>query len=615
MNSGLKEEIFEGSCVPESRNLSILLVEDNPGDVLIIKELLKSAGVGFNLMSISTLKETLVLCMEQEFDIILLDLGLPDSIGVETLKKILVFNTKSPVVVMTGLDDEDTALESLRQGAQDYLVKSRLTADNILRSIKYGIERKKIQDLLKKNAMQFSLLSSTTSAINECDDIYQIYNLACRNIGALLGNAGIVAIKADSPSRLFVSGIEEYYTYFSLTESLTGIDLSRPVMHPGSHKKELSDKFCDGKLHLIYRESRDRAKKDMTESHDTESSGNDLLNVYCIGFVKPDLVYGGVVILSHTPVVEDEVTIIETISNQVSLCLNRRIIEKDLKASEDKYRKLSQDLEFKVRERTRDLESANYLLNQELIVRHKAEEALKKSEASLRELNATKDKFFKIIAHDLKNPFTCLLGSTEILNGKLDEMDIEKIRQLAQVINDSAQSGYAILQNLLEWSRSQTGQIAFNPEVIDLKPLIEGKISDIQMIAARKEITLVSGLESEFEIFADRNMMNTILRNLLDNAVKFTPRYGSVRIDAKADGNEVEINIKDTGIGISQEELHELFRLDLKHTRPGTDKEQGTGLGLTICKEFVEMHGGMLAVNSTINKGSEFRITIPLKKG
>jgi len=144
-----KDLAFEGTLLKD-RSLRILLVEDNPGDVLIINELLKASGIDFSLMHVSSLKETLMLCVENEFDVILLDLGLPDSTGVETLKKIQVFKMKSPVVVMTGLDDEDAALESLREGAQDYLVKSRLTSDNILRGIKYGIERMKIQELLKK---------------------------------------------------------------------------------------------------------------------------------------------------------------------------------------------------------------------------------------------------------------------------------------------------------------------------------------------------------------------------------------------------------------------------------------------------------------------------------
>ena len=192
-----KTELFYDNSLSTDSGLAILLVEDNPGDVLIVKELLKSSGIDFSLRHVSTLKETLSVCLSNEFNIILLDLGLPDSLGLETLKKIQVFNIKTPVIVMTGLDDEDIALQSLREGAQDYLVKSRLTSDSILRGIKYGIERKKIQDLLKKNARQFSLLSSMTAAINESEDIPAILALTCKNISQLLEKAGVVAVESD----------------------------------------------------------------------------------------------------------------------------------------------------------------------------------------------------------------------------------------------------------------------------------------------------------------------------------------------------------------------------------------------------------------------------------
>ena len=203
--------------------------------------------------------------------------------------------------------------------------------------------------------------------------------------------------------------------------------------------------------------------------------------------------FGGLLIFSGSLIGSDEISIIETISNQVSLCLQRKLIEKELKSSEDRYRKLSQELDMKVRERTRDLETSNYNLNQELVERHIAEEALKKSEARLKELNATKDKFFSIIAHDLKNPFTSLLGSTELLSENIHQMDPEGIKKLVQILSDSAKSGYAILQNLLDWSRSQTGLITYNPERFDLKNLIDDNIADLMISASKRDQSLLQG--------------------------------------------------------------------------------------------------------------------------
>jgi signal transduction histidine kinase len=273
---------------------------------------------------------------------------------------------------------------------------------------------------------------------------------------------------------------------------------------------------------------------------------------------------------------------------------------------------LNEELEQKIKERTRDLESANYRLNQELKERKLIEKALKKSETKLIELNATKDKFFNIVAHDLKNPFTSLLGSSELLFDNIHLMDTEKIRKLAQILNDSAKSGYEILQNLLDWSRSQTGLIKINPERINLKKLIDENILNIRLLAANKSIELCYEAQEDIYIFSDKNMINTVLRNLLSNAVKFTYSGGKVSINSSVTGKMVLVTVKDTGIGISGDNINKLFRLDTKYTRPGTDNEPGTGLGLKLSQEFVEKQGGEIWVISSVDSGSEFTFSIPM---
>jgi signal transduction histidine kinase/DNA-binding NarL/FixJ family response regulator len=601
--------IFENTSLMDN-SFTILLVEDNPGDVVIIKELLKSTGVDFSLKHVSTLRETILLCVEKVFDIVLLDLGLPDSIGLETLKKIQVFNVKSPVIVMTGLDDEDIALESIREGAQDYLVKSRLTSDNILRGIKYGIERKKIQDLLKKNARQFSLLSSTTTAINESEDVSPIYTVICRNISMLLEKAGLIAFDFTEDGKIHSLGLESIEPWIDQIKLITGLNLHDPLLYSGELKKEILDLFNDGKVHNPTNDFNPVAPPALRETPQERRKLSGI-NIYTVGFMKGSTVYGGVLIFSQNTIGVDDINIIETVSNQVSLSLHRRSIEQDLKMSETRYRKLSKELEIKVKERTRDLEHLNYQLNQELIERHLAEEALKRSETRLKELNATKDKFFSIIAHDLKNPFTCLLGSTELLSEKINQMDKEQVRELVQILNDSAKSGYEILQNLLDWSRSQTGMLTYNPGMINLKQLIDDNISDLRLPSSKKEIIVFSDVKGEMPVFSDKNIINAVLRNLLNNAIKFTHRFGTIKISAVNDGNEVTVSVADTGIGIPEKNINDLFRIDTKYSRPGTGMEQGTGLGLKICKEFVEMQGGKIWVESIVNEGSEFIFTVP----
>jgi two-component system, sensor histidine kinase and response regulator len=196
----------------------------------------------------------------------------------------------------------------------------------------------------------------------------------------------------------------------------------------------------------------------------------------------------------------------------------------------------------------------------------------------------------------------------------INKLDIEKIRKLAEILNESAKNGYAILQNLLDWSRSQTASLKINPERTNLKALIDENIANLRLNATNKDINVYSEIENDIFINADKNMLNTVLRNIISNAIKFTKRCGNVNISTNIDVNNVTISVKDTGTGISEENLKKLFRIDSKFQLPGTDKEIGTGLGLKLCKEFVEKQGGKIWVESEENKGSDFKFTIPILK-
>jgi PAS domain S-box-containing protein len=241
-----------------------------------------------------------------------------------------------------------------------------------------------------------------------------------------------------------------------------------------------------------------------------------------------------------------------------------------------------------------------------------ATRAIKENEIRLKELIATKDKFFNIIAHDLKNPFTSLLGASELLYDNITQMSEENIKKLALILNDSAKGGYSILQNLLDWSRSQTGQLKFNPENINLKNVIDENIDNLQLQVNNKEINLKSDQIDDLFITGDKNMINTVLRNLLSNAVKYTSKNGIIRVMVTQDKGNITLTVKDNGIGISIEKVELLFKLENSLSLPGTAKEQGTGLGLKLCKEFTEKMGGRIWVESEVGKGSEFKFTIPM---
>jgi signal transduction histidine kinase len=394
----------------DEKHLKILLVEDNPGDVYLIQELLRTSGLQFSVERTSSLVDAIKMAGRNEYDAVLLDLGLPDSFGLDTIRKFDAINIYAPVVVLTGLDDEEIALATVKEGAQDYLIKSNLTGDSIVRAVRYGIERKK-----------------------------------------------------------------------------------------------------------MFRE---------------------------------------------------------------------------LTVAKEELQKLNEELDQKVQTRTRELEIYA---------------------TELKELNATKDKFFGIIAHDLKNPLSSLIGASELLINYVNQLDKDNILNISMLLHDSAQQGYALLENLLEWSMTQTGRLEFFTQKMILNEVIKDTISIFKTQATNKNIDLQCKINGILEAEFDKNLISSILRNLISNAIKFTPKNGKVFIQARKVQDNIEICVKDTGIGIPENIGNNIFRIDVKYTREGTEQEKGTGLGLLLCREFIERHGGKIWLESKLGEGSEFKFTLPLK--
>lgn len=230
----------------------------------------------------------------------------------------------------------------------------------------------------------------------------------------------------------------------------------------------------------------------------------------------------------------------------------------------------------------------------------------------LRELNSTKDKFFSIIAHDLRSPFQGFLGMTEMIIENISEFTTEELLKFIRELNKSAQNLYKLLQNLLDWAQLKKGSFDFTPEEFSLSATVSASIEQINKRAIQKGITILSDVPENQKIFVDERMINSILGNLLSNAVKFTAKGGSVSIKSKTNSTGmVEIAVEDTGIGMSERIVDKLFKIDEKAGRKGTDGELSTGLGLLLCKEFVEKNGGKIWAESEEGKGSCFMFTIP----
>lgn len=229
----------------------------------------------------------------------------------------------------------------------------------------------------------------------------------------------------------------------------------------------------------------------------------------------------------------------------------------------------------------------------------------------LEELNKTKDKFFSIIAHDLKNPFHAILGFSEILETNFHKLTDEKKIKYINLLSSTSKKTYNLLENLLQWARTQSNNIEFKPARVSINALLKQNLLLFLETYRRKKITVEEEIRSNCFAYADENMISTVLRNLLSNAIKFTPDEGKIFVRCKIENNFIIVEIEDTGIGMDQEIIVNLFRIDKNLSQLGTSGEKGTGLGLIICKDFIEKNGGKIWVTSEKDKGSLFAFTIP----
>lgn len=246
------------------------------------------------------------------------------------------------------------------------------------------------------------------------------------------------------------------------------------------------------------------------------------------------------------------------------------------------------------------------------IQRKMAEEEILRNSEKLSKLNAEKDKLFSIIAHDLRSPFTGLMSLSELMSDKSESFTIPEYLQFSKELNDSARNIYKLINNLFEWAQLQKGSIKFSPVSLNLQTIVSKQIESIILHAKKKNITILNAVPEQVQVFADDNMLSTIIRNLVSNAVKFTPAGGLVTIHSESlENGSKKISVTDTGIGMSEDQINKLFTIGEKIGSKGTEGELSTGLGLLICKEFVEIHKGEISVKSELGKGSIFTVTLP----
>ncbi len=253
-----------------------------------------------------------------------------------------------------------------------------------------------------------------------------------------------------------------------------------------------------------------------------------------------------------------------------------------------------------------DLKKAKKTISQQ-------KEELENHREQLKALNASKDKFFSIIAHDLRNPIAGFLNLTEVLTNNFDVFSEKESKEFIEVMNQASKQLYNLLENLLQWSRSQTGIITYEPKFVYVKKMVDNTIGALMINIENKSIKINVNIDEKTLVFVDENMITTVIRNLISNAIKFSHPNGLISFRCAKKDEQVELSVIDNGVGIKKEDQAKLFRIDQHITTQGTSDEKGTGLGLILCKEFIEKNDGKVRVESELNKGSAFIFTLPKK--
>jgi PAS domain S-box-containing protein len=531
------------------KDLQILIVEDTPADAELTLRELQKANINFSHRLVETKEDYIRELDEFKPDIILSDYFLPKFTGMEALKIKQVRSPNTPLIILTGAINEETAVDCMKAGAIDYVLK-----DNIIRlapAFKRALEIKRVR-AEREIAYQ---------ALRESEERYRSV-LAAMEEGVIMQDSDGVILACNASAEEILGMTEE---------QMVGNRLIYP---------ELKTIREDGTVFPV----------NEFPAEVTLRTGKPMLNVI-VGIYKKDNTLSWISINSQPLIEEGESEPYAVVSSFSDITRTKKT-EEDLKKTNERLARSNKLLEINERELTQ----ANLKLSE--------------SERQLREMNANKDKFFSIISRDLKNPLYALLGFSDFLVKYQKELVEEEIVSYSTDINTLAKQLFGLVENLHQWSSINTDKLECKPEKVDLSTSAGKVIKLLRRNALIKNIDLYDEIPEETFVLGDVKMINSIMQNLVSNALKFTNQGGYVRVDSKDLGSKIEVSITDNGIGMSQEKIQSLFKIDTNPSTPGTAHERGSGLGLIICKELIEKNGGTITVKSKADEGTEVTFTL-----
>ncbi|MFP4528137.1 MAG: response regulator [Candidatus Kapaibacterium sp.] len=568
----------------------ILIIDDEYMIRRTVRDYLEDSG--YNVAEADEATAGLLMLETDDFGAVLLDLHMPGLSGLEALGIINEKYPNLPVIIISGAGSLDYAIEALRLGAWDYITKPIADMSALEFAIEKALEKAR---LIEENIRYKKQLEKIV------EDRTRMVHFQAKMLDSV--REAVIATDLKGTILYWGAGAEKMYGYTAQEALGRHISLSlneEDMKHRLSRIEETINKgFWFGEI-LEKTKSGSTLWSETTLSLVEDENGRPMAIVGIDRDISED--------------VENRKKITQLNKNLEQLVAERTAELSDalqqLKIENEKNSEMARELA----ETNTELELSRRNILNDSHKLYALNEKLIESQEKLHEANIAKNKFFSIIAHDLKNPLQAILSAADIITTYQHKMTEQDITQKARTIFRSARRLSSLLDDLLQWERAQSGRMRIEAEIFDLREVIENNIELIEAAAARKSISLVSGIAESTYVLADRNMIDTVVRNYLSNAIKFTPELGRVTIEARLAEDSIELCVIDNGVGISPSNLKKIFRPGVQFTTPGTDLESGTGLGLALCKEFIELNRGRVFAESILGVGSRFCFLLPAAK-
>lgn len=610
--------------------IKLLIVDDEPQICAKLKNVLLSISENYDIDTAFSGEIAIEKINSKDYDIILTDVRMPGLSGIELLEKTQESQIRPEVIIMTGHGDLDIAINSMRLGAINFL-KKPISAEYLDMSIKNAFEKKQLKNKLIESEYRLrkqyeSIPIPTFTVVQKSDDEIYITNYNHESTVNYPNCNDTILEKQYNKTFIYNEIIYKHLKAcfkkrdrISKEERLV-IDEKERIfflqcnfIEPNMvmvHINDITENYNNRKA-LIESEERFRSiiEKTPIGMCITDENGYfEFVNdAYCsiYKYTKEELIG------KHFTIVVPE----ELQDTMNDLYKNFIKGEEELRGEWSVINKAGEIISIiadAVLIKGADHKKKKVTFVIDITQRKKSEIQLKISQEDLKEANETKNKFFSIIAHDLRGPLSSFKNLSELLIQELDNISKDDLREMVELIYNSSDRLSKLLENLLEWSRLQTNKITINPQIFNLYDCIKETIDVMKDTADKKEIIISTDVDKSLQVYADINSLMTVIRNILSNAIKFTKNAGNIKFEAyKNDNLSVTLKITDSGVGISDENIEKIFSIDKKLSTIGTNQEKGTGLGLVLAKEFIEKNKGTISVESKAGKGTSFILKIP----